>query len=136
MDHNGKVVNLMTAGPVTASTHFRLDPGAAEHLQAIEADPARGYKGKLNIYRCRKCRGHIVTRDLDHGVTPFMTSCHATPDCTGLMQSSMYRVFDQEIRASHVWYRPEQGERLFSGGELQHLQSGGLLLRKAKIGEG
>lgn len=88
-----------------------------------------GRKGCKNIYVCERCSGHIVTVDLEDGVTPFLIRCEATYACEGMMKSSFYRVQDQTIRASHEWYRPtivmhiDQWER-------EHVAKGGLLLRK------
>lgn len=88
------------------------------------------YNGKLNIYVCQDCRGHVVTRDRDAGVTPFMTACKATLGCTGMMQSSMYRVFDQSMREDFEWYRPESLDGL-KPHTVDHIRKGGLILRKA-----
>lgn len=88
-------------------------------------------KGLLNIYTCRLCGGHIVTIDKDEGSTPFQLACRATEGCNGPMQSSMYRVFDQGMRPSHEWYKPDQHEcEHLSDGERQHVGMGGLLLRE------
>lgn len=94
-----------------------------------KAEP-EGFRGKKNIYVCLKCKGHIVTVDLERGVTPFMLRCRATVSCDGDMQSSMYRVFDQEIRADHEWYRPTAAEVL-TAREREHVEKGGLLIRNA-----
>ena len=72
--------------------------------EAVKDPP--GFKGKKNIYTCRKCCGHIVTVDVDDGVTPFMLKCRATEGCDGTMHSSLYRVFDQKMAAAFEWYRP------------------------------
>lgn len=88
-------------------------------------------KGARNIYTCDKCHGHIVTQDADQGVTPFMLKCRKNPDCGGTMRSSMYRVFDQSIGASHEWYRPTVLEVL-TPPERDHVDKGGLLLREAQ----
>jgi hypothetical protein len=90
-----------------------------------------GFQGKLNIYTCGGCHGHIVTKDVDAGTTPFMTGCRATDGCKGMMQSSMYRVFDQNMRPDFEWYRPDPRE--VSGlpdSYARHVAMGGLLLRK------
>src|SRR5216684_4480443 len=88
-----------------------------------------GFQGKKNIYVCDTCKGHIVTVDRDRGVTPFMIECKATASCKGLMQSSMYRVFDQNMRADHEWYKPIAPEIVKP--HLQpHVDQGGLLMRK------
>jgi hypothetical protein len=112
----------------------RILLGAKEELRLDETKPANEnaeyFKGRLNIYTCEACRGHIVTRDVDAGVTPFMIRCEATADCKGMMQSSFYRVYEQKMRASHVWYRPSSPQFL-SAWEREHVERGGLLLRKA-----
>lgn len=122
--------NLPVIAPGTSSTHYQLTTFAQEHIGKLERD-GQSYKGKLNIYTCQGCRGHIVTRDVDTGVTPFMVGCRATVGCKGMMQSSMYRVADQKMRAGFIWYRPKSGERMFNHAELEHLVQGGLLLREA-----
>lgn len=101
-------------------------------LADAKAAPTRGgaFEGKVNIYTCTTCRGHIVTRDVDAGTTPFMTSCRSTPGCPGNMQSSMYRVFDQTMREDFQWYRPSAAENVAQHNR-QHVAMGGLLLRKA-----
>lgn len=94
-----------------------------------------GYKvpeaflGKKNMYVCDRCSGHIITVDLEKGVTPFLICCEVTAGCDGMMKSSLYRVYDQSVRASHEWYRPTLIERL-KPGEKDHVRKGGLLLRK------
>ena len=90
--------------------------------------------GKKNIYVCQTCFGHIVTRDVCDGVTPFMLKCRATQDCNGSMESSFYRVFRQDIRASYEWYSPDLPERAsLSHGVREHVAKGGLLLRAVPI---
>lgn len=98
--------------------------------QAAQQAEPEGFKGKKNIYTCEKCHGHVVTVDIERGVTPFLIECKATHDCKGLMKSSMYRVFDQSMRADYEWYRPTVAQAL-QPGEKQHVDQGGLLLRKA-----
>lgn len=93
-------------------------------------DDEAGFKGRLNIYVCDACMGHIVSRDVDAGVTPFCTSCYATEGCGGLMQSSMYRVFDQRMAHSHEWYRPASTDGM-PAHTRDHVAKGGLILRKA-----
>ena len=92
------------------------------------------FQSKKNIYVCQKCSEHIVTVDRDNGVTPFMIRCEATSGCDGFMKSSMYRVFDQEMKASHEWYLPTAAEIAgLSDWEREHVRNGGLLLRKADV---
>ncbi|MCK1407638.1 hypothetical protein [Bradyrhizobium sp. 76] len=95
----------------------------------LKAEP-EGFQGKKNIYVCEKCKGHIVTVDIDRGVTPFTIDCKATVFCDGWMKSSMYRVFDQSMKASFEWYRPTAIEVLSPGAQ-HHVDQGGLLIRKA-----
>ena len=91
---------------------------------------AEGFAGKKNIYTCDTCHGHIVTIDLEDGVTPFMIGCRATERCKGMMKSSMYRVFDQTMAATHEWYKPGSAENL-DYDTRKHVEQGGLLLRPA-----
>lgn len=89
------------------------------------------FQGKKNIYTCEKCGHHIVTIDREEGVTPFMTSCKAD-GCDGKMKSSLYRVFDQNIRPDHEWYRAEPAEiakMRHSAACHEHARMGGLFLR-------
>jgi hypothetical protein len=88
-----------------------------------------GFKQQKNMYVCERCAGHIVTVDLEEGVTPFLIKCEATAGCSGMMKSSMYRVYDQSVRASHEWYRPTLVMRL-DAWEQEHVKKGGLLLRR------
>lgn len=99
------------------------------------ADPA-AWGGKLNIYTCDNCRSHIVTRDVDEGVTPFMlpsreycpNRCGAEPRAHIYMTSSFYRVWDQRIREDYQWYRPAPGEEI-EPAVREHVARGGLILR-------
>lgn len=93
-----------------------------------ESDLPKDWAGKLNIYVCESCHGHIVTRDRDAGVTPFLVACKCTPGCTGFMKSSMYRVFDQSMAETHEWYRPDNLDGL-ARHTIDHVRNGGLLLR-------
>jgi hypothetical protein len=97
------------------------------------ASPFDSPDGRKNMYVCDTCRGHIVTRDVDEGTTPFMLACRATAGCKGRMRSSMYRVFDGAIAASHEWYRPPAGQTL-TPGEREHVAKGGVLLRVCTVG--
>jgi hypothetical protein len=96
---------------------------------AAPANDDKTFQGKKNIYVCDICKGHIVTVDRDRGVTPFLVECKATAFCNGLMQSSMYRVFDQNMRADHEWYKPTAPE-IVKPHLQHHIDQGGLLLRK------
>ncbi len=89
-----------------------------------------GFKGKLNIYTCDRCHGHVVTKDLDAGVTPFLIPCSTTTGCKGFMKSSMYRVFDQGMKPDLVWYRPGADE-IVPEDMREHVARGGLILGPA-----
>lgn len=90
----------------------------------------QSYKGRLNIYTCDTCRGHIVTKDLDDGVTPFLIPCYCRAGCRGKMQSSVYRVSDQSMAHSHEWYHPTVTEMESATDQTRaHVRQGGLLLR-------
>jgi len=85
--------------------------------------------GKKNIYTCEKCFGHIVTVDRDYGTTPFIIShSHTGSGCDGMMKSSMYRVFDQNMKAGFEWYKPPVVQ-ILTDGERDHVDNGGLLMR-------
>lgn len=106
-----------------------LPPDIISFGQRAE-ETGQSNKGKLNIYTCNTCRAFIVTRDLDTGVTPFMTGCRQE-GCQGWMQSSFYRVYDQAMRASLVWARPKAIiADLLKPHVLEHVLKGGLLLRE------
>jgi len=87
--------------------------------------------GRRNIYTCEARFGHVVTVDLEDGVTPFMIECKAKDGCKGMMQSSMYRVFDQRMRPNFEWYRPKNNEEMIrlSAWSRDHVAKGGLILR-------
>ena len=97
-------------------------------LKSLPPEGSRN-KGKLNIYTCEKCNAHIVTKDVDDGVTPFMTPCD---DCDGMMLSSFYRVWDQSMRPDYEWYRPENTDGL-SKYVKDHVDKGGLIMRKHDV---
>lgn len=83
----------------------------------------------VNIYVCEECGHRMVTRDVDKGVTPFLTACPREA-CKGWAQSSMYRV-PQDISPSHEWYRPTREEfDALDNASKQYCGNGGLLLRK------
>lgn len=80
---------------------------------------------RLNIYTCHECGEHIVSKDVDEGVTPFIIQCQF--GCHGRMYSSFYRVFDPEgkMKWTHEWYRPT----IFPPHMTEHVAKGGLMLR-------
>lgn len=87
------------------------------------------FQGMKNIYTCEVCHEHVVTVDRDGSVTPFLIGCQVTHGCAGKMKSSLYRVFDQSMKATFEWYRPSALEVL-EPWEAQHVAKGGLLLRR------
>ncbi len=118
--------NRMARAITDLTKEGRMEHEAAAWLQKDDA----AWTGRLNIYTCRTCRGHVVTRDRDPGVTPFMMACRATTGCKGHMESSMYRVFDQDMQEQFEWYRPP-AVQVLSDWEADHVRKGGLLLRPA-----
>lgn len=102
-------------------------------IAEIRAEAAAHYNGtdgfdnssRKNAYECENCKSYIVTVDREPGVTPFMVSCG---NCGGTATSKFYRVHPGLI-ATHEWFRPETLDGL-EGWERQHVEKGGLLLRK------
>lgn len=90
------------------------------------------FKGKKNIYMCRKCGHGFVTVDIDEGVTPFQTSC-LNPGCGGHAASFCYRAPQEilaDIRPALEWYRPTSEEMAtLKPASLDHVAQGGLLSR-------
>lgn len=105
-------------------------------------------KERMNLYMCQYgC--HNVTVDVDEGVTPFMIDCEfrGRPDrplnpnyakdgrCVGVAKSTFY---PQQLppgapypKPTHEWYRPSKEElSMLSLAEIEHVNNGGLLLRK------
>lgn len=65
--------------------------------------------GLVNVYVCRECGGHTVTKNRDEGTTPFMISCRATSGCKGAASSSFYRVSQQQ-QPTILWIKPTPAE--------------------------
>lgn len=86
----------------------------------------------INVYRCRKCGGEIVTVNLDAGCTPMFLRCRANPlaECDGTMCSQMYAV-PQDLIPTHGWHSPQGKERERLDPAMQdHVKQGGLMIRK------
>ena len=89
---------------------------------------------KINVYTCPK--GHkTVTIDTDEGVTPMKLMCRQKDDdgkhnCTEWASSAWYNC-DQSQKPEYEWYRPASLKGL-NQGEKEHVELGGLLLRKLK----
>lgn len=130
---------LERAGEIKTAEHNaelgRLEERVAQrHIIPVKSgtDPRQSTEphGKRNIYTCDACFGHVVTVDLVEGVTPFLIGCKATPGCSGMMQSSMYRVFDQRMRPGFEWFKPTKEETMaLHTWSRDHVAKGGLILR-------
>ena len=91
------------------------------------------FKGKKNVYVCRRCGHRTVTIDRDDGVTPFIIACKAVA-CVGEAQSEMYAV-DQSLVPTHEWYQPTSAELIrMSPAMRKHVRMGGLALREIEDG--
>lgn len=91
-------------------------------------------KGKKNKYICDSCGGEIITVDLDDGVTPAFLRCKISDDCRGTMHSSWYRVKTTRP-AQYEWFKPASLKG-YSRGMKQHIEMGGLVLRKIEAANG
>lgn len=85
-----------------------------------------GFKGKKNVYLCGDCGHGFVSKDLDEGVTPFMTTCL---NCGSTARSMMYNIPQELLGAAAVrWVRPPESEwPKFSPSTQEHLKRGGLI---------
>lgn len=85
---------------------------------------------RVNCYSCKTC-GHITkTKDIDAGVTPFMSICE---ECNGIAYSSFYKDIAPNQQPTFEWYRPSLKECLKMRKEpesLDHIFNGGLEYRK------
>lgn len=94
-------------------------------------DKPESLVGRENPYTCQKCGKFTTTIHVDHGVTPFLLDCRATPGCRGMAQSAFY---PRGPRPSHVpppaweWYKPAPSQKL-KPWEREHVEQGGVLLR-------
>lgn len=92
---------------------------------------------KKNLYNCKTCGNTIITEEKVEGVTPMFLMCGQHGGCeAGSMVSMMYNVPQQAgvLVASHEWYKPDDKEFAeLSSGAKQHIQQGGLLLRKKEV---
>lgn len=84
----------------------------------------------INVYKCEKCSGEIVTVHRAPGTTPMMLKCRADVLCNGRMFSMNYRV-SQLLVPTHEWYMPRPQElKRESEATQDHVRQGGLLLRE------
>lgn len=91
---------------------------------------------RKNLYTCTHCGQQIITLDIDEGTTPFMTLCHVTKGCAGMMRSSMYSV-DMRRPHQYEFFKPED-LTAYEGDEnteaqLEHFRKGGLDMRRRVV---
>ena len=97
------------------------------------------FKGKKNIYLCGKCGHGFVSLDVDHGTTPFMTSCL---NCDGMAKSLMYMCPQSmlaDVSAAVEWYTPTPDALAEMSAHVQeHVKTFGLISRRVdqKAGSG
>jgi hypothetical protein len=91
------------------------------------------FKGKKNIYLCRKCGHGFVSIDIDEGVTPFMTNC-LRDGCDGWANSLLYppALVTKDIPAALEWFKPSSLAGLTSHVKA-HVKSGGLISRRTEV---
>lgn len=88
------------------------------------------------MYKCKSCLKSVVTQQSNVGTTPMKLTC---PQCGGA--ANHYTPGDEEVieGPTYEWYRPDAHElfklRRKDPGLLDHVFSGGLLLRKLKLYE-
>ena len=83
MEANGKNVHVLRVKPAAEAPQFALPPEVFAQLQQLE-DSGWSLLGKLNIYTCDACRGHIVVRDID-------TVCRVSNTRFALLIEAPYR---------------------------------------------
>lgn len=83
---------------------------------------------RINVYTCPY--GHqTITIDRADGITPLNFRCKKH-GCQEFAASSWYMV-DQRQKPEYEWYKPGSMVGL-SEAEIEHVQKGGLLIRKIK----
>lgn len=100
-----------------------------ERAEPVAAD-------KFNCYTCEEC-GHVTkTVDIDDGTTPFFLECER---CNEQAFSSFYEDIKPEQKPTWEFYRPSL-DAIYKlrkhPATLEHVLSGGLILRKIANGEG
>lgn len=90
-------------------------------------------KKAVNVYVCPSCGWRAITVNLVDGVTPFFIRCEGARRCDAdrfpSATSAMYRV-DQSLTPTHEWYRPDEQELNAKPYMREHVEQGGLALRK------
>lgn len=92
----------------------------------------------VNVYVCPQCGWRMVTINRLEGTTPMFVRCGNGCDRGDfpVACSSMYRA-DQAQTPTHEWYRPttaSERKKLDDPGVRQHVEAGGLLLRRIADG--
>lgn len=85
---------------------------------------------RVNCYVCQTCKHITKTKDIDSGVTPFMSHCES---CGNYAQSTFYKDIAPDQPHTWEWFRPSLKQVLKmrkNEGMLDHILSGGLELRK------
>lgn len=91
---------------------------------------------RVNCYVCDPCGSITKIRDADPGVTPFYYTCDSCGN--PLAKSSFYNDVAPDMEPQHEWYRPSLSETLKFRKKtdvLDHILSGGLLIRKIRSDE-
>lgn len=87
---------------------------------------------RVNCYICTQCNHITKTKDVDAGVTPYITSCET---CEQPARSTFYVNITDSIPTKE-WYRPTIKEVLEiknNLGLIDHILNGGLISRKISI---
>lgn len=102
-----------------------------------EIEDRRMYDGRNTVdrYTCDTCGYMIHTTYKDKGVTPYTIQCTR---CHGTMHHN--KTFDKKTVPDFVpifdWYRPTLEQTLkISGGMIEHILNGGLILDLPKEGK-
>ena len=92
--------------------------------------------GKRNAYTCGSCRSFIITLDRDEGATPFLIPCVVQRNCSGIMQSALYRglLVNGEEEVTHEWRKATTVDyRAANTGLKAHYDQGGLALHSVEF---
>lgn len=85
--------------------------------------------GRIDIFICTTCRGHLVSRQSVDGATPFLMTCMIGYECMGSMRRSTLRV-DQDIAPSFEWVKPSEADvSVMHPMAQEFFHDGGLLIR-------
>lgn len=122
---------------MTAEAIGKIREKAAAHHNGVDGFDNNS---RRNAYVCDNrtwsegakpgCGYFIITVDREPGVTPAMLTC---PKCGNLAGSKFYKIASY-LEPTHEWYRPETLDGL-TPGEIDHVENGGLLIRKIGGGD-